>query len=121
MTKFSEKHLVGATVKGKVERREVYGIFVRLEDGPTGLLPKSKAVHHPEFPYDKLKVGDEVTVQIDEIRELGRAYFLGCSERSWKRRLEKLYFHLVRLIFRRSVGLRIARTKLQEALAKKKS
>jgi small subunit ribosomal protein S1 len=63
---------VGAIVSGKVERREPYGIFVKLDDGLTGLLHKSKAFDKPEFPYDKLKVGDTVTVQIGEIREQDR-------------------------------------------------
>jgi ribosomal protein S1 len=45
---------------------------VKLEEGMTGLLHKSKAIDKPEFPYDKLKVGDTVTVQIGEIREQDR-------------------------------------------------
>jgi small subunit ribosomal protein S1 len=64
----SQKFSVGAIVTGKVERREGYGIFVKLDDGITGLLPKSKAMDKPEFPFEKLKVGDDVTVQIGEIR-----------------------------------------------------
>jgi small subunit ribosomal protein S1 len=69
---FAPKFSVGTIVSGKVERREPYGIFVKLNDGLTGLLHKSKAIDKPEFPYDKLKVGDTVTVQIGEIREQDR-------------------------------------------------
>jgi small subunit ribosomal protein S1 len=69
---FAPKFAVGAIVSGKVDRREPYGIFVKLDDGMTGLLHKSKAIDKPEFPYDKLKVGDTVTVQIGEIREQDR-------------------------------------------------
>jgi small subunit ribosomal protein S1 len=64
----SQNFPVGAIVQGKVERREPYGLFVKLEEGITALLPKSKAADRPEFPFDKLKVGDMVTVQIGEIR-----------------------------------------------------
>lgn len=69
---FAPKFAVGSIVTGKVERREPYGIFVKLEEGLTGLLHKSKAIDKPEFPFDKLKVGDEVTVQIGEIRDQDR-------------------------------------------------
>jgi small subunit ribosomal protein S1 len=63
-----QKYPVGAIVPGKVERRENYGLFIQLEEGVTGLLPKSKAVEHPEFAFDKLKPGDTVTVQIGELK-----------------------------------------------------
>ena len=60
---------VGTIVKGRVERREPYGLFVKLDEGITGLLPKSKAMENGEFPYDKIKVGDDVTVQVAEVRQ----------------------------------------------------
>jgi small subunit ribosomal protein S1 len=63
-----QKYPVGAIVPGKVVRREGYGIFVQLEDGVTGLLPKSKAVEVPDFPFEKLKIGEPVTVQVAEVR-----------------------------------------------------
>jgi small subunit ribosomal protein S1 len=59
---------VGQVLTGSVNRKEVYGLFIQLEPGVTGLLHKSKALDRPEFNYDKLKVGDSVTVQIGEIR-----------------------------------------------------
>jgi small subunit ribosomal protein S1 len=62
------KFPVGAILPGNVERREPYGLFVRLDEGVTGLLPKSKAVEHPEFPFEKLRVGDTVNVQVAELR-----------------------------------------------------
>jgi small subunit ribosomal protein S1 len=64
----AEKYPVGTIVSGKVERREPYGLFVRISDNLTGLLPKSKTVDRPEFPFDKLRVGDVATVQIAEVR-----------------------------------------------------
>ncbi len=62
------KFSVGQVLTGSVNRKEVYGLFIQLEPGVTGLLHKSKALDRPEFNYDKLKVGDSVTVQIGEIR-----------------------------------------------------
>lgn len=71
-TLVAHKFPVGAAVKGKVERREPYGLFIKLDDGVTGLLPKSKANERPEFPFEKLRIGDEVVVQIAELREAER-------------------------------------------------
>jgi small subunit ribosomal protein S1 len=68
----SQKFPEGAVVKGRIERREPYGLFVKLDEGVTGLLPKSKAMENPEFPFEKLKNGDEVTVQVAELRVADR-------------------------------------------------
>ena len=62
-----QKFPVGSLVKGRVERREPYGLFVRLDERVVGLLPKSKAIEDSQFHYEKIKIGDEVTVQIGEI------------------------------------------------------
>ena len=59
---------VGKILKGTIERREVYGLFVKLDEGITGLLPKSKAIDHPELSFDHAKIGDQVSVQIGEVR-----------------------------------------------------
>jgi small subunit ribosomal protein S1 len=67
-TQVWDKFAVGSIITGKVDRREVYGLFITLEGGMTGLLHHSKAVDKPEFQYEKLKKGDEVTVQIAEVR-----------------------------------------------------
>lgn len=64
----SQKFPVGTIITGKIERKEAYGLFVKLEDGVVGLLPKSKAVEHPEFPFEKLRVGETATVQVAELR-----------------------------------------------------
>lgn len=58
----------GTVARGKIERREPYGLFVKIDEGVTGLLPKSKALENPEFPFEKLKVGDEITVVVAEIK-----------------------------------------------------
>lgn len=64
----AQKYPVGAIVSGKVERREPYGLFVQLEEGVTGLLPKSKANEHPDFSFEKVKLGDVIPVQIGELK-----------------------------------------------------
>lgn len=58
---------VGAVLNGRVTRREPYGIFVEVAPGVIGLLPKSKANDVPDFPFEKLKVGDATTVQVAEL------------------------------------------------------
>jgi small subunit ribosomal protein S1 len=64
----AHKFPVGSIVTGKVERREPYGLFIKIDEGVTGLLPKSKANENPEFPFEKLKVGEDAVVQIAELR-----------------------------------------------------
>lgn len=66
--KFAE----GTVVSGVIERREPYGLFVRLDEGVVGLLPKSKALENPEFPFEKVKVGDTIVVQVAELRQSER-------------------------------------------------
>ncbi|MEQ1723824.1 MAG: S1 RNA-binding domain-containing protein [Pseudobdellovibrio sp.] len=54
--------------KGTVEKKEVYGLFVNIGPGVTGLLPKSKwrdSIDHQM--YETRKKGDSLQVQIDEI------------------------------------------------------
>ena len=68
----AHKFPVGTIIKGKVERREPYGLFIKLDEGVTGLLPKSKANEHPDYPFEKLKIGEETTVQVAELRQAER-------------------------------------------------
>lgn len=67
-----QKYPVGATVEGIVDRREAYGLFVKLEDGIVGLLPKSKALEVTEFNFDKYKKGDALRVQVAEVQKDAR-------------------------------------------------
>ncbi len=59
---------VGTTHKGMVEKKEVYGLFVNIAPGVTGLLPKSKWRDSNDHQnYETKKKGDTIFVQIDEI------------------------------------------------------
>ncbi len=64
----SSQFPVGSFHSGTVERREAFGLFVKLADGITGLVPKSKAVASANFGFDNLKPGDTVKVRVAEIR-----------------------------------------------------
>lgn len=58
---------IGQMFKGRVTRRENYGLFVEILPGVVGLLPKNKAVEVPDFNFDRIKAGDQIQVQINEI------------------------------------------------------
>lgn len=87
-TMLSQKFPVGTAITGKVERREPYGLFIHLQDGITGLLPKSKALEQPQFHYEKVKVGDSITVQVAEIKPQERRVTLSLprdpNQDDWK-------------------------------------
>lgn len=64
----AEKFRVGSFHSGTVERREAYGLFIKLADGVTGLLPKSKGLEAAEFGYDRLRPGETVKVRVSEVK-----------------------------------------------------
>jgi small subunit ribosomal protein S1 len=75
--------------KGTVEKKEVYGLFVNLAPGITGLLPKSKwrdSVDHQM--YETRKKGDTLQVQIDEVLFEQKKISLGVpaeyDDQTWK-------------------------------------
>lgn len=79
----------GKTVTGTFERKESFGMFIRLEPGITGLLPKSKISQSSDASsLDKLKSGDSITVVVDSIDEEKRRISLGVvgseSQEDWK-------------------------------------
>ncbi|MFS4457786.1 S1 RNA-binding domain-containing protein [Bdellovibrio sp. HCB2-146] len=83
------KFPVGTVVKGKVEKKEVYGLFVNLTPGVTGLLPKSKWRDSVDAAsYENKKKGDEITVQVDQILFEEKKISLGipgeAEDMSWK-------------------------------------
>ncbi|MCJ8499634.1 30S ribosomal protein S1 [Desulfatitalea alkaliphila] len=63
------KYAKGQPVKGTVEKQESFGIFVRLEPGIVGLLPKSALSRSAEGPkMEKLKPGDPIAVAVDTVQ-----------------------------------------------------
>lgn len=75
------KYEVGKTVQGTVEKKEKFGIFVSLEPGVTGLLPKSKirkSQHAGEI--EKLGVDAPITVLVEEIHPRDRKITLGPTD-----------------------------------------
>lgn len=85
-----KKYPVGTAVEGHVEKREKFGIFVTLEPGVTGLLPKSKIGEsaNPKA-IEKLGEGDAVTVMVASVNPGERKISLeaGDSAKSddWKK------------------------------------
>lgn len=67
-TLVEQKFPVGKVVQGKMERRESYGLFVQLDDGIVGLLPKSRLSGKSSNLWDQLKKGDPIEVQVAELR-----------------------------------------------------
>ncbi len=58
----------GKTVNGTFERKETFGLFIRLEPGITGLLPKSKISQAADTSaIDRLKSGDGIQVVVESI------------------------------------------------------
>ena len=84
----AQKFPVGTVVTGAITRKEPYGVFVQLAEGLIGLLPKSKAKEDSHFHFEKLKLKDSVTVQVDEVRPQERRISLGLpkddGEKDWK-------------------------------------
>lgn len=85
----AEKYAVGASVEGKVEKRQPFGLFVALEPGVTGLLPQSvMAKAEGEAKYDKLGPGDTVVVSIESVNVRERKISLGTGKKDdvvdWK-------------------------------------
>ena len=80
-TDVTTKYDVGQTVQGTVEKKEKFGIFVSLEPGVTGLLPKSKirkSQHAGEI--EKLRVDEPITVLVEEIHPQERKITLGPTD-----------------------------------------
>ncbi len=117
-----ETFAIGATVSGTVENRQVFGLFVNLAPGVTGLLPASKLRDATDpTAYEKLKPGDAATVVVSEIDTEKRKITLspvgGTKDKEpedWKRFARK------ETAAPASGGLGLLGEKLQEALAKKK-
>ena len=76
-----KKFKPGRTVRGRIEKKEAFGIFVNLAPGITGLLPKSKiAASERAAEIDGLKHGAAITVTIDGVNAAERKISLGTGE-----------------------------------------
>lgn len=80
---------VGKQIDGTVEKKEVYGLFVNVAPGITGLLPKSKWRDSLESAqYEGKKKGDAIRVQVDQVDTQERRLSLGIPgekyDDSWK-------------------------------------
>ena len=64
----TQKFPLGSQHEGVVDRKEVYGLFVNLGGGITGLLPRSKWRDHLEAKsYENKKKGESIKVMVDEM------------------------------------------------------
>jgi len=85
-----EELQVGKLYKGKVVRIERYGAFVELPNGTKGLVHVSDlSDRYVKRVEDVVKLGDEVTVKVTEIDEMGRANLRLVSERETEKEAEK--------------------------------
>ena len=77
-----ERYRVGQVIKGKVEKREKFGLFISLEPGITALLPKSKFKESAASgEIDKLRPGDFVAVAIEQINAGERKISVGPGDK----------------------------------------
>lgn len=85
----AEKYRVGSSVQGIVDKRQLFGLFITLEPGVTGLLPQSVMTRASgEIKYDQLVPGDAVVVSIENINVAERKIGLGTGKQEeivdWK-------------------------------------
>ena len=92
-----QKYPVGTIVAGTVDKKEVFGLFVVLQPGINGLLPKSKWRDSAEgASFENKKKGDAISVRIDEIKFEERKISLGlpteAEDESWKKHNQSFSF-----------------------------
>jgi small subunit ribosomal protein S1 len=67
------KYPKGQICGGTLEKKEGFGYFIALEPGVVGLLPKSRINSAPNAAeLDRMKIGDPITVRVEEIDPAGR-------------------------------------------------
>jgi small subunit ribosomal protein S1 len=72
---------VGTVLDGTVEKHERFGIFVQLEPGVTGLLPKSKLERSASAKdLEQLQSGQPIPVRVDEINTTDRKITLSPTD-----------------------------------------
>ncbi len=69
-TGVSEKYTPGTVVEGTLEKKEGFGLFIRLEPGVTGLMPTSNIRQAEDAQtYESLKPGDAAKVLVQDVDE----------------------------------------------------
>ncbi|PTN38792.1 30S ribosomal protein S1 [Desulfonatronum sp. SC1] len=63
----AERFKKGQVVQGTMEKREKFGMFVRLEPGIVGLLPNSRLERAEDEAYAKAKPGEVLPVVVDVV------------------------------------------------------
>jgi small subunit ribosomal protein S1 len=77
----SERYRPGAEITGTVEKAERFGIFISLEPGVTGLLPKSSIAQSADpGAYERAKPGQSVGVRIDRVDTAARRISLAPTD-----------------------------------------
>jgi small subunit ribosomal protein S1 len=87
-TSFKDNYPAGRSLTGTLEKKEKFGLFITLAPGVTGLLPQSKINQSSDrAALEKLKIGDPVTVMIEEVKFSDRRVTLApgdaADERNW--------------------------------------
>jgi small subunit ribosomal protein S1 len=62
------KFPVGKVVAGTINKKENFGYLIQIDDGVVGLLPRSLYKELTEGDWEHKKVGDQVQIQIAEIK-----------------------------------------------------
>jgi small subunit ribosomal protein S1 len=83
------KYPVGSVVEGILEKKEGFGLFIRLEPGITGLMPTSNLRQSAEAgKFESLKPGDAVPVLVQDVDEDNRRMTLAPPDQkssdNWK-------------------------------------
>lgn len=76
----SDRFPKGKAFQGVLEKREKFGMFIRLEPGVVGLMPSSLSSKASGDSLDKLKPGDSVAVCVDAIDPEKRRISLAPAE-----------------------------------------
>ena len=72
---------VGETLQGTVEKKESFGLFVRLAPGITGLFPKSNMAKSANpGAIETLKAGAPISVVVEQIQAAERRITLGPAD-----------------------------------------
>jgi small subunit ribosomal protein S1 len=80
----TERYTTGQIVQGMVEKKEKFGMFVRLEPGVVGLIPGSSLERPPAGNQtsspDRLNPEDPIPVKIERIDEAQRRITLSAAD-----------------------------------------